>query len=217
MIPMPRIFEGQAVAIVAGGPSLREMDWERLRGVPAIAINRAYEVMPFAPVLWWSDSRFWRQHKAGLECHAAIWKATCFTNYHEQDAIPSWVTQYRMTETAGFDPDPRYLRSGNNSSYAAMCLATHLGAVRLVLFGVDMQHGSAGETHFHEGHGLMHQEMTLTNYMLPFFDTLAAPLAERGIEVINASEQSALKTWPRCSIEEGLQCLDISRRVSSSA
>lgn len=217
MTPIPRIFEGQAVAIVAGGPSLKGFDWERLRGVPAIAINRAYEVMPFAPVLWWSDSRFWRNHRDGLERHAAIWKATCFTNYHEQDAIPSWVTQYRMTETAGFDPDSRYLRSGNNSSYAAIHLAAHLGAKRIVLFGVDMQHGPAGETHFHDGHGIPHNAETLTTFMLPFFDTLAAPLAERGIEVINASEQSALKTWPRCSIEEGLQCLDISRKLSCSA
>jgi hypothetical protein len=217
MTPIPRIFEGQSVAIVAGGPSLRGFDWERLRGVPAIAINRAYEMMPFAPVLWWSDSRFWRQHKAALERHAAIWKATCFTNYLEEDAVPSWVTQYRMTETAGFDPDPRYLRSGNNSAFAAICLAAHLGAARLVLLGVDMRHGPAGETHYHGGHGLPHSEDTLTTFMLPFFETLAAPLAALGIEVINASPDSALTVWPRCSIEEGLQCLDISRRVSCCA
>lgn len=217
MIPIPRIFEGQAVAIVAGGPSLRGFEWEQLRGVPAIAINRAYEVMPFAPLLWWSDSRFWRQHRDGLERHSAIWKATCFTNYYEQDAIPSWVTQYRMTERSGFDPDPRYLRSGNNSTHAAMCLAAHLGSTRQVLLGVDMRHGPAGETHFHDGHGQIHMEQTLTNLMLPFFDTLVEPLANRKIEVINASPDSALTVWPRCSIEEGLKCLDISRKLSCSA
>lgn len=216
MTPIPRLFEGVAVAIVAGGPSLRGFDWEQLHGIPAIAINRAYETMPFAPVLWWSDARFWRQHREGLRRHGAIWKATCFTNYHETDAVPAWVTQYRMTETAGFDEDPRYLRSGNNSTYAAMCLAAHLGAGRLVLFGVDMRHGRAGETHFHDGHGLIQSPETFDRYMLPFFDTLAEPLAKRNIEVINASPESALTVWPRCSIEEGLKCLDISRKLSCS-
>lgn len=215
MIPIPRIFEGQAVAIVAGGPSLRGFDWEQLRGVPAIAINRAYEVMPFAPVLWWSDVRFWQQHQGGIERHTAIWKATCQVGYQAIE-LPSWVTQYRFTETGGFDPDPKNLRSGNNSAYAAIHLAAHLGAARQVLLGVDMRHGPAGETHFHDGHGLPHLQENMANYMLPFFDTLAPPLAALEIEVINASEQSALKIWPRCSIEEGLKCLDISRKLSCS-
>ena len=214
MTPIPRIFEGQAVAIVAGGPSLRGFDWTRLVGARCIAINRAYEVVPCAEVLWWSDARFWRHHREGIEAHPAAWKATCHLNYAPADNLPEWVTQYRMTETAGFDPDVRCLRSGNNSAYASMHLAAHLGARRLVLLGVDMRHGPAGETHFHDGHGLPHLQDTLTNYMVPYFGTLAAPLAERGIEVINGSEQSALTVWPRCSIEEGLACLDISRKLS---
>lgn len=213
-MPIPRIFSGDAVAIVAGGPSLRGFDWERLRGIPCIAINRAYEVLPFAPLLWWSDARFFRNHRAGIDAHRAIWKATCQIGYHGADAVPSWVTQYSFTGKDGFDPDLRCLRHGNNSAYAAMHLAAHLGARRLVLLGVDMRHGMAGETHFHDGHGLPHQEQTLTQLMVPFFSTLAAPLAEREIEVINASPDSALTVWPRCSIEEGLQCLDISRKLS---
>ncbi len=214
MTPIPRIFEGQAVALVAGGPSLRGFDWERLRGYPVVAINRALEVLPFAHVLWWSDSRFWRQNRAAIEAHGAIWKATCQINYHESDAVPGFVKQYRFTGHSGFDPEPKNLRSGNNSAYAVLHLLAHLGAKRIVMLGVDMRHGPGGKSHFHEGHGLLHQEATMTNLMVPFFQTLAAPLAERGIEVINASEQSALTTWPRCSIEEGLQCLDISRKLS---
>jgi hypothetical protein len=214
MTPIPRIFEGQAVAIVAGGPSLVGFDWEQLRGVPAIAINRAYEVMPFAPVLWWTDAKFWRGHHAGIEAHRAIWKATCQVGYQGIEPLPSWVTQYRFTETGGFDPDPKNLRSGNNSAYAAMHLAAHLGARRLVLLGVDMRHGAGGATHFHGGYGTPHLEENLARYMVPFFDTLAAPLAERKVEVINASPESALTVWPRCSIIEGLKCLDISRKLS---
>ncbi len=84
-------------------------------------------------------------------------------------------------------------------------LAAHLGAAKIILLGVDMRHGPAGETHYHGGHGVLHQEITLSQYMLPQFNSIIKPLAQRGIEVLNASPDSALTIWPRCSIDEGLQ------------
>lgn len=209
---IPRIFEGQPVVIVAGGPSLAGFSWSRLAGLNVIAINRAYENVPGAQVLWWSDARFWRNHQAGLTRHKAPWKATCAVNYHAGDALPVYIHQYAFTRVDGFDPNPAYLRTGNNSAYAATHLAAHLGTNRIVLLGVDMRHGERGETHFHGGHGCLHQESTLSRLMVPHFATLAGPLAERGIEVINASPNSALVLWPRCTIDEGLASI----RQSSS-
>lgn len=195
------------MVIVAGGPSLRDFQFERLRGVNVIAINRAYEDCPFAQVLWWSDARFWRKHKGDLLCHQAPWKATCDINYDASDRLPESVHQYRFTRVDGFDDDPACLRTGNNSAYAAMHLAAHLGVARMVLLGVDMRHGEHGETHYHEGHGFLHVESTLTRLMVPHFATLAPALAVLGIDVINASPNSALAVWPRCSIDEGLAAI----------
>ncbi len=203
MTPIPRIFEGQPVIICAGGPSLIGFDFSRLAGKNVIAINRSCEFVPGAQVLWWTDAKFWRGNSAKIMAHAAPWKATCNLNYCDE-VLPEQISQYRITGHKGFDEDPACLRSGNNSSYAAMHLAAHLGASMDVLLGVDMRHGAKGETHFHGGHGLQHQEETLTNLMLPWFDALVKPLADRGIAVINASPDSALKTWRRCSIEDGL-------------
>lgn len=208
MIPIPRIFEGQPVFIVGGGPSLRGFDWERLRDKNVIAINRAYEVVPQAAVLWWSDARFWRHHRDGITGHRAPYKATCTTGYFPEDEVPSWVFQYGMTGVSGFDTDPTHLRHGNNSAYAAQHLAAHLGAKLEILLGVDMRHGPKGESHFHEGHGFQHLEETLTNYMAPYFKSLQEPLAERGVAVLNASVDSALTVWPRCTIDAGLEAYD---------
>lgn len=200
---IPRIFEGGAVIIVAGGPSLRGFDWRRLKDKNVIAINRAYEVVPSALVLWWSDAKFWFHHREGLLAHRAPWKATCNLNYGSEPPPPE-IHQYRFTGHKGLDPDEGCLRSGNNSAFAAIHLAVHLGALDIVLLGADMKHGPHGETHFHTGHGVQHQEDTLTELMLPWFDSLAAPLAARGITVTNASVDSALTTWPRCTIDQGL-------------
>lgn len=208
--PIPRIFDGETVFVCASGPSLIGFDYSRLAGRNVIAINREHEVIPTAQVLWWSDARYWRGEIEGrptrdsLMGHAAPYKATCQMDYRPTDELPPEIIEYRFTGTRGFDPDPRCLRSGNNGAYAATHLAAHLGAKRIVLLGVDMRYGAKGQSHRHTGHGMMHAEATLTTLMLPHFRTLAEPLAERGVEVINASPDSALTIWPRCSIDQGL-------------
>lgn len=192
------------MAIVASGPSLAGTDWRRFEGLPTIAINRRHEDLPGATVLWWSDALYWRRARDSLTAHRAAWKATGQVGY-QPDELPPEVTVYRFTGKDGFDPNPAQLRHGNNSAYAAMHLAVHLGAARLVLFGVDMRHGPAGETHCDGGHGLVHREETLRDLMVPFFKSLAPHLAAQQVDVLNASPESALTIWPRCTIEEGLQ------------
>jgi hypothetical protein len=208
-MPIPRIFDHQPVVIVAGGPSLKGFDFDRLEGFNVIAINRSLEFLPTATVLWWSDAWFWRHYREKIILHKAQWKATCLTEYRQMDSIPETVTQYRFTGLTGFDPDIGCLRHGNNSAYAAMHLAVHLGASRIILLGVDMKYGDHGESHFHSGHGIMHKEKTLTHLMLPYFPTLAQPLADRSIHVFNASPNSALTVWPRGTIEEGLYLAEL--------
>lgn len=204
MIPIPRIFEGRPCVVVAGGPSLKGFDWARLEDKNVIAINRAYEFLPRAEVLYWSDEKFWRLHRDQLNAHPALWKATLARGYAEEDLLPKTVKQYRVTGVAGFDPAPGCIRHGNSSGFAAIHLAAHLGASSIILLGLDMKHGANGETHFHGGHGRRHYEESLTELMLPWFKTLAAPLAAAGISVINASPASALTVWPRVTIDEGL-------------
>lgn len=205
---IPRIFDGKTVAIVAGGPSLIGFDFSRLAGVNVIAINRAHENLRRADVLWWSDPPFFRRHREALLAHRAPWKATAQVGY-EPGELPESVHVYRFKGMKGFDPRHDHLRHGNNSAYAAMHLAAHLGASRQVLFGVDMRYGSGGESHYHGGHfdagrRVYHEEGDLRDKMLPYFGSLAGPLAERGIGVLNASPESALTVWPRCSLDAGV-------------
>lgn len=197
-------FDGAEVFVVAGGPSLRGFDWRRLDGRRVIAINRAYEVLPGAEALWWSDARFFRNHRAGLMAHGAALKAT-FAYLYEDDELPKGVLRYKLSGQQGFDPDQNALRSGNNSTYAAIHLAAHLGARRIVILGLDMKHGPSGETHWHDGHkGLLNPAHVMESAMLPLFSGLVGPLEQRGIEVVNANPGSALEVWPRIAVDQAL-------------
>lgn len=213
---IPRIFEGQTVAICGGGPSLTNFQFDRLTGCNVIAINRALEFLPAAQVLWWSDAPWFRNNREKILAHAAPWKATGHLGYEDGEIAPP-LHQYRFTGRTGFEESPRGLRHGNNSAFSAMNLAAHLGARRIVLFGVDMRHGPAGETHFHGGHGVVCLESTLKTGMLPQFETLRDPLATRGIDVLNASPESALRVWSRCTISDGVAaCREVSNEELAS-
>lgn len=201
---IPQIFQGETVFLVAGGPSLIGFDFSRLKNRRVLAINRAHEFLPGAELLWWSDASFWRRNKEALMVHAARWKGTGHLHYQEGE-LPPDIHVYRFTGPHGFDDRADCLRDGNSSAYAAMHLLAHLGAAKIVLLGLDLRFGPNRESHFHSGHGRLHLEVTLTDLMAPMFLSLARPLAQRGIEVLNASPTSALTIWPRCSIDEALQ------------
>lgn len=110
----------------------------------------------------------------------------------------------RHTGVEGLCEDPDGLRTGHNSGYQAINLAFHMGAERIVLLGIDMKaRDSDGRMHWfdrrHEYPAELYQEL-----MLPNFQTLLAPLARHGVEVVNASPDSALDCFRRAPLAEAL-------------
>lgn len=205
---IPKIFEGGDAVIVAGGPSLRGFDFKRLEGLPVIAINRAHEFLPHATLLWWTDAKYWRRSNESLLAHGARWKATGNLEYRMQE-LPRTIEQYLFTGPTGFDENHEHLRHGWNSAYAATHLAAHLGARRIILLGVDMRHdGAPTGRNFHSGYGTAVQPDDTLELWKTSFSTLAPIMAEKGIEVINGSAESALTVWPRMSPGDALSLLD---------
>src|SRR5690606_24516492 len=105
---------------------------------PVICINDAHRMAPWADVLYSSDRSWWPHYKGvpsfgGLKfgIGSGIGKANAF---HQ---LPD-VSVLRNTGYDGLEMAPTGLRNGRNSGYAAVNLAVHLGASRVVLLGYDM-------------------------------------------------------------------------------
>lgn len=198
---VPPEWTGETCMILAGGPSLRGFNTYCLAGLRVIAINESYRLCPWADVLYWADTKWWDRRKADV---AAVFQGRYIMTVAEK--VDGTVKQLRNTGVEGFDPDPGALRTGANSGYQAIHLAAHFGAKRIVLLGYDMR--IVGPlTHWHEGHPGQQPhslQATLTQTFLPKFQGLVDPLAERGIEVINATPGSALKCWPQRSLDSVL-------------
>ena len=191
------IFLGDTIYIVGGGTSLKGFNFDLLKDKTVIAVNKAFLHLPFAQVLYWSDTRFFEWHGKEIGEFSGI-KVTCRPQPKRGDVINLLNTGKTGLETMSYG-----LRDGGNSGYAAINLAYHLGAKKIVLLGFDMQ-TNGKETHWHEGYSSTADTGTMERLMIPNFDSLVEPLEKRKVKVYNASPISKLTCFDKISIEEAL-------------
>jgi hypothetical protein len=183
------------VLCIGGGPSLTREDVAFTRGrVDAtVAINNAYQLAPWAEVLYAADAKWWRWHE-GAPTFSGL--KFCLTDNVKQFGVP--VLQ--STGERGLEPEPTGLRTGRESGYQAINLAVHLGATRILLLGYDMQRGPNGEHHWHPNHP--EQFDAKFGDALHFYPSMLVPLTQLGVEVINCTRRSALETFPCARLQD---------------
>tara|TARA_R110000803_G_scaffold173942_1_gene236602 strand:+ start:409 stop:1209 length:801 start_codon:yes stop_codon:yes gene_type:complete len=192
-------FEGETVYIIGGGPSLKKFDFRQLIGSRTIAINKSLLFYAQADVLYWTDVRFYLWHKNEVDNYKGL-KFTLKAGSQYTDDI----NILKKGKAYGIEKDRQTLAHGNNSGYAAINLAYHLGAKRIVLLGFDM--GSNGvESHFHDGYPTRPAgDKMYQDKFLPGFKQLKAELKDSGVIVLNASPYSKLTTFPKITLEQAL-------------
>lgn len=190
-------FLGETVFIVGGGPSLKNFDFSQLKGKRVIAINRAFEFVPFADYLYWSDISFYEKYKEGIH----DFKGKKVTN--KSYPIRNDIINLENSGKLGLDLNPNSIKHGGNSGYAAINLAYHLGAKTIVLLGYDMQK-IENESHFHGGYGRKVDNSLYDNLFLPHFQSLVEPLRDKKVVVYNANINSKLECFTKCDIDFAL-------------
>ena len=197
------IWKGDTVFIIGGGPSLKGFDWSSLIRKKTIAINKAIQSYPNPNVLYWTDGRVYTWLKNDIDSYKGL-KYTLRRGAH-YDNTNSQVHVLKRGRKFGLETALDTLAHGNNSGYAAINLAIHLGAKRIILLGYDM--GSDGtESHFHDGYPINATSHKIyKEQFMPGFDLLAQELKGSGIQVFNASPTSKLIAFPKISIEKALE------------
>ena len=197
---IPREWDGETCYLIGGGPSLKDLDPDRLRGRRVIVINRGFRAFPFADVLYFCDANWWRVD--GPEVKAKFTGKYIITASRADDPLLKHV---KRTGTSGLELQAHGIKHGTNSGYQAINVAFHFGVKRIILLGYDMK-TKDGATHFHGGYGTSEPTVAhvLAARMLPFFSALVEPLRAHGVEVLNANPDSALDCWPKVSIDEAL-------------
>ena len=197
--PVERIWDGETVFLIGGGPSLKDADWNKLAGKKTIAINKSFISYPNADILYWTDSRFYSWYKQKIDEYQGL-KYTVRYSVNLTDDVKLLNRGKRY----GLETRNDTIAHGNNSGYAAINLAYHLGAKRIVLLGYDMGNVK-GESHFHGGYPIKATNDDIyEKQFIPGFDQLKDELKEKNIEVWNACLTSKLLAFPKISLRRGL-------------
>lgn len=190
----------ETVVILGCGPSLTQVNTSILQRRRVIATNDSFLYYPFADILYFCDQTWWSQNKA-LVADNFLGRSivTMSTLIHG-------VKTLRCSGELGLDPDPGAIRHGGNSGFQAIHLAYHLGASQILLVGFDM-HVPNGRLHWRARTTMQTAEgfgRTL-GIMRSKFASIAQPLEDAGVQVINCTPGSALDIWPFASLEEALR------------
>lgn len=94
---------------------------------------------------------------------------------------------------------PPAFKHYGNSGAACIAMAAQGGASRIVLLGFDCQH-TGGKAHWHGNHPKGLGNAGGVDKWQEKFAELARDIA--GIDVINATKETALNCWPRKSLKD---------------
>lgn len=201
-------WKGQDVAIVASGPSTKNAGVALLNGrMRVIAIKKSVEIAPFADVVYGCDGPWWRSVRGlpdfkGLKL--AYDTGVCNEFGLQQVSIPNPKSNELLFEKIGT------VGASGNSGFQALNLALQFGAKRVLLVGFDM-HGRSGEHWYGRNHWAGGNNPTLDNYRrwALGFEGSAKMIADMGVQVINASPMSELKSFKKMSVEDALRAWEL--------
>jgi len=202
--------------ILAGGPSITGIDTVAISRLgKVIVINTSYRLLYNADILYFSDTKWWDDHRSEVR--------RCFLGWQITMGHPKLecCRSLRQGTQLGLSHDPGTLCHGGNSGYQAINLAYLFGACRIVLLGYDMRvvpmtyqddqghirdtRGRySGQIYWHSGHGreTIASYSRRVKYWIPMFWSLVQPLRKAGVEVVNCSPGSALPCWPIRPLDE---------------
>ncbi len=197
----------EVVVCCASGPSFSEQQAACVAVARAndrcrvIVANDNWRRVQAADVLYACDGRWWGAHFADIALSGfsgELWTQDTPAAKRFGLKLIRHVRRPGLTKTANT------VHGGGNSGYQAINLAYLFGARRIILVGYDMQ-PTGGTLHWFGRHA--HKELDRN---LPFshwigqFGDLARDLKAEGVDVVNATTETALRCFRREPLERAL-------------
>ena len=187
-IDLPEIFKDKTVYVVASGESLKGFDFERLRDRNVIVVNDVCKYVLFAQVLVALDPGWYTRNKPYLHKFTGLRITKC------GKGRPGW--NYFIDQ--GMSEDKLVLRNAINSGLYAMVAAIKLGASKIYLLGFDVTWKK--QPYFYDSTQAQIDEyrngMHRKDAHLRYFDYY------KDYNIVNASPDSAITCFPKCSLDD---------------
>lgn len=200
-------WKGETVFIIGGGSSVAGLQLDRLAGRRVIVINSSYQAYPAADILIFCDKRWFDHERIERRFQIDAFKGRVVTTCQGAQGPPRLWRLHRSKPADGLARDVGTVAAEFSTLSAALNLAFHLGAARIVLLGIDGKTGANGRSHHHVPHPWKPVANAWT-LQAEELQRIAADLRDRGIEVLNASPDSAWQLWPRMTFDQAIAAVD---------
>lgn len=225
---IPKIWNGGECWILGGGPSLTtqfKIPEEIVKGVLSrelppsayspylsaihdkhvIGVNGAFRIGNWIDIVTFGDKSWFIQNRKLLLQFPKI-KVAFFDEVEQREFIYDGVKYVPRHGgcPSGITNRNNAISWNKNTGFASINLAYHLGVKRIILVGFDMDLDSSGKHHWHG----LYRKNGAPPKKLPFERHLKqAPTIKRdadrlGIEIINASPDSKIKEFKKCTVQE---------------
>jgi hypothetical protein len=197
-------WTGEAVAIIASGPSLKKSDVELLKGrVRVLAIKKNVELCPWADAVYGCDLHWWKSVR-GLPDFKGLKLAYATGACDEYGLKRVLIPDHAASDQLRFGTVGE-VGGGGNSGFQALNLAAQFGAAKVLLLGFDCQESNRAHWYGRNNWpGAANPHEGAFKRWRRAFDNAARQLKERGVEVVNASEYTALAMFRKATVSEAL-------------
>jgi hypothetical protein len=199
---VPREWEGETAFIIAGGPSVLEVDLEALRGQRMIAINSSVYKVPWADFLYFGDWRWWNEPENRAAVASFPGRIVTVSRMVSEDKK---VLVCRKTNPPGLALARDSLMQKWTSLTAATNLAAHLigPGGSIVWLGADGKPAADGRVWHHKPHRWP-LKANRYDYHRADLASMVEPLRTMRITLLNASPGSAYAEWPTVNLQDVL-------------
>lgn len=206
-------WDDKPVAVLGGGPSLVNFDFERLRGVHVLAVKGCIFDVPWADAGFGLDMPRYKEWRDRLAEHQGrVYWAVPEDQLERTGPPPSKnVTFLKRLAGENLSSDPGEIYGGGTSGFGAMQICIHKKAKRIVLLGYDYD-GNYDATHgfrHNDRHYGFKRDQSERNWQLwaTHFDVYVPYLNAHGISVVNACPNSAIRCFQKVSLDDGVRML----------
>lgn len=196
-------WRGECAAIVASGPSIKDTDLNPLRDrIHTIVIKSTVERMTWAEVCYGCDAAWWlsrngvpHKHFSGIKIFHGVQAANRFSDMHK--------VEIELTTDEMLVEHPLKISNGGNSGHQALNLCVQFGAKDIILLGFDCDHNDNRLHWYGRNNWLNANNPMKYNYdrWKTGFEAAKKGLDKLGIDVVNCSPVSTIKTFRKASLE----------------
>lgn len=205
-------WDDRPVAIVAGGPSLRGFDFERLRGAHVLAVKGSIFDIPWADAGFGLDMLRYTEWRGKLaDVQSRVYWAVPEDQLTKTGPPPSKnITFVKRLVGEAISDDPSAIYGGGTSGFGAVQVCLHKRAKRIILFGYDYDGAFGGpvahhnDQHYEKKRAQNHESWKVwANH----FEVFVPWLSKQGVSILNACPASAIRCFQKVTLDDGVTML----------